>query len=147
MFLDSDFLWFIGNVPDLADFSQIFSQVLDRSPPLLSSFASSCDPTLPSSLQDWKAAQLADPACLDSLDPDSLASCNGLHVYRDSDFPSRILVPSALREPLTRQHHADLHHLAHAKVHTSLARHYFWPSMKAYSSLARRLRRMRKRER
>jgi hypothetical protein len=131
MFLDSDFLWFIGNVPDLADFSQIFSQVLDRSPPLLSSFASSRDPTLPSSLQDWKAAQLADPACLDSLDPDSLASCNGLHVYRDPDFPSRILVPSALREPLTRQHHADLHHLAHAKVHTSLARHYFWPSMKA----------------
>ncbi len=41
------------------------------------------------------------------------------------------MVPTALREPLTRQHHADLHHLAHAKVHTSLARHYFWPSMRA----------------
>ncbi len=71
------------------------------------------------------------PACLDSIDPDSLASCNGLHVYRDPDFPLRILVPPALREPLTRQHHADLHHLAHAKVHTSLARHYYWPSMQS----------------
>jgi hypothetical protein len=41
------------------------------------------------------------------------------------------VVSTTLREPLTRQHHADLHHLAHAKVHTSLARHYFWPSMRA----------------
>jgi hypothetical protein len=131
MFLDSDFLWFIGNVPELSDFSQIFAQVLDCPPPLLSSFASSRNTTLPSSLQDWKAAQLADPTCLDSIDPDSLASCNGLHVYRDPDFPSRILVPPALREPLTRQHHADLHHISHPKVHTSLARHYYWPSMKS----------------
>jgi hypothetical protein len=60
MFLDSDFLWFIGNVPELSDFSQIFAQVLDCPPPLLSCFASTRDTTLPSSLQEWKAAQLAD---------------------------------------------------------------------------------------
>jgi hypothetical protein len=131
MFLDSDFLWFIGNIPELSDFSQIFSQVLDRSPPLLECHASARHPSLPASLQDWKSAQLADPDCLASIDPDSLASCDGLHVFRDPDFPSRIVVPLALREPLTRQHHADLHHLAHAKVHTSLARHYFWPSMRS----------------
>ncbi len=33
MFLDSDFLWFIGSIPELADFAQIFSHVLDRPPP------------------------------------------------------------------------------------------------------------------
>jgi hypothetical protein len=125
MFLDSDFLWFIGNVPELSDCSQIFSQVLDRSCPLLKYHASTRDTTLPSSLLDWKSVQLTDPDCLASIDPDSLASCNGLHVYRDPDLPSRILVSLALRKPPTRQHHADLHHLAHAKVHTSLARHYF----------------------
>jgi hypothetical protein len=71
MFLDSDFLWFIGNIPALSDFSQIFAQVLDRSSPLLESFAIIRNVTLPSSLQDWKSAQSADPDCLVSIDPDS----------------------------------------------------------------------------
>ncbi len=56
MFLDSDFLWFIGNVPDLSDFSQIFAHVLDCPSPLLSSFAFTRDVILPSSLQAWKDA-------------------------------------------------------------------------------------------
>jgi hypothetical protein len=129
MFLDSDFLWFIGNIPSLSSFSKFFSHVLDRASPLLEAFASR-NHTLPASLTEWKAAQIADPDCLASIDPDHLASCNGLHVFRDTDFPSRIIVPSDLREPLTRQHHADLLHVSHPKVLTSLARHYWWPTIK-----------------
>jgi hypothetical protein len=75
MFLDSDFLWFIDNIPELSDFAKIFSQVLDRSSPLLEYHASTCDLSLPSSLQEWKSAQLANSDCLASIDPDSLASC------------------------------------------------------------------------
>jgi hypothetical protein len=30
MFIDSDFFWFIGNIPSLSIFSKLFSQVLDR---------------------------------------------------------------------------------------------------------------------
>jgi hypothetical protein len=122
MYLDSDFLWFIGNILFLSEFSQIFSQVLLCALPLLKAFSTTWDQTLHSSLDEWKFARLADLDCLDSLDPESIASWNGLHVYRDPDFPCRIIVPTTLREPLTRQHHADLHHLAHTKVHTSLAR-------------------------
>ena len=78
----------------------------------------------------WKDAQTADPAFLDNIPPDSLLLCEGFALHRDPDFPSRILVPPALREALTRQHHADLQHVSHPKVLTSLARHYFWPTMK-----------------
>ncbi len=116
IFLDSDFLWFIGNIPSLSNFSKIFSQVLDRASLLLEAFASRTH-TLPSSLAEWKTAQLADPDCLASIDPDHLASCNGLHVFRDTDFPSRIVVPPDLRELLTRQHHADLLHVSHPKAY------------------------------
>jgi hypothetical protein len=65
------------------------------------------------------------------MDPDSLAICNGLTLFKNADFPSRILVPSSLRDAFIMQHHHDLQHLSPPKVHTSLARHYFWPTMKA----------------
>jgi hypothetical protein len=65
-----------------------------------------------------------------TLDPDSLATCNGLTIYKEPDFPSRILVPPSLRDALIRQHHHDLQHVSHPKVLTSLSRHYFWPHMK-----------------
>jgi hypothetical protein len=81
-------------------------------------------------MTDWKNAQDNEPDFFKSLDPDSLALCNGLTVYKDADCPSRILVPPSLRTQLIRQHHADLQHVSHTKVLTSLSRHYFWPAMK-----------------
>jgi transposase InsO family protein len=131
MFLDSDQLWFIGNVAPLHNFAKIYSQVLQQAPPLLTHFAATRDATLPTTIAAWKDAQTADPAFLADIPPASLLLCDGLSLHRDLDFPSRILVPPALREALTRQHHADLQHVSHPKVLTSLARHYFWPTMKA----------------
>ncbi len=124
MFLDSDQLWFIGNIPALHDFAKIYSQVLKRPPPLLEHFASSRNPTLPSTIAEWKDAQTRDPDFLADIPPESLLLCDGLSLYKDPDFPSRILVPPTLREALTCQHHADLNHVSHPKVLTSLARHY-----------------------
>jgi transposase InsO family protein len=86
--------------------------------------------TLPTTIAAWKLAQDEDPAFLADIPPDSLIICDGLSLHKDPDFPSRILVPPALREALVRQHHADLQHLSHAKVLTSLARHYHWPTIK-----------------
>ncbi len=100
-------------------------------PPLLAHFAASRDATLPTTIAAWKAAQHADPAFLDAIPPESLLLCDGLSLHKDADFPSRILVPPVLREALTRQHPADLQHVSHPKVLTSLARHYFLPAMKA----------------
>ncbi len=67
----------------------------------------------PSTIADWKNAQDTEPDFLQLLDPDTLAHCNGLSVLKDADFPSRILVPPSLRDPLTRQHHYDLQHVSH----------------------------------
>jgi hypothetical protein len=63
--------------------------------------------------------------------PDSLATCNGLALFKNATFPSRIIVPPSLRDALITQHHHDLQHISSPKVHTSLARHIFWPTMKA----------------
>ena len=130
MFLDSDQLWFVGNLPSLQQYSKIYAQILQRSPPLLEHFAGSRDPTLPTTIAAWKQAQADDPAFLDAIPPASLLLCEGLTLFKDPDFPSCILVPPSLREALVRQHHADLQHLLHPKVLTSLARHYHWPTMK-----------------
>jgi hypothetical protein len=129
MFLDSDQIWIVGNIPALHQFHRIHSQVLLR-PALLEIFANSLHPNLPTNLVDWKHAQDNEPEFFSTLDPDTLATCNDLTVYKDADFPSRILVPPSLRDQLIRQHHADLQHVSHSKVLTSLARHYFWNSMK-----------------
>ena len=131
MFLDSDQVWFIGNIPTLHQFSKIYAQVLQRPAPLLEHFASQRNPSLPNTLAEWKHAQTSDPDFLADIPPDSLLLCDGLSLYKGPDFPSRILVPPHLREPLVRQHHADLQHMSHPKVLTSLARHYHWPAMKA----------------
>ena len=131
MFLDSDQVWFIGNIPLLHHFSKIYAQVLTRPAPLLEHFASQRNPSLPSTLDEWKHAQTSDPDFLSEIPSDSILLCDGLSLNKCPDFPSRILVPPSLREPLTRQHHADLNHVSHPKVLTSLARHYHWPSMKA----------------
>jgi transposase InsO family protein len=131
MFLDSDHLWIMGNIPSLQSFSKIYSQVLTRPSPLLELFGTTLHPNLPSTLMDWKHAQDNEPEFLQTLNPESLAKCNGLTIFKDPTFPSRILVPPSLREALIRQHHADLQHVSHTKVHTSLARYYFWPSLRA----------------
>jgi transposase InsO family protein len=131
MFLDSDHLWIMGNIPSLQSFSKIYSQVLDRPSPLLELFGTTLHPNLPSTLMEWKHAQDTEPEFLQNIDPDSLAKCNGLTIFKDATFPSRILVPPSLRDALIRQHHADLQHVSHNKVFTSLARHYFWPSLRS----------------
>jgi hypothetical protein len=48
MFLDSDQMWFIVNIPDLHHFSKIYAQLLQRPAPLLEHFAASRNPILPS---------------------------------------------------------------------------------------------------
>jgi hypothetical protein len=111
MFLDSDHLWFLGNMPSLSDFCKIFSQILDRPSPLLSHYAGTLLTPVPTTLDEWRQAQLLEPEFLTLLDPDSLANCNGLHVFRSADFPSRILVPPSLRANLITRHHHDLQHV------------------------------------
>jgi hypothetical protein len=131
MFLDSDHIWIVGNIPALHQFHRIHSQVLHCPAPLLEIYNNTLHPNLPTNLVDWKHAQDNEPDFLAKLDPATLANCNGLTVYKDAHFPSRILVPPTLRDQLTRQHHADLQHVSHPKVLTSLSRHYFWPNMKS----------------
>jgi hypothetical protein len=131
MFLDSDYLWFLGNLPSLAKFSKIFAMVLDRPSPLVSHYANTLPVLVPTTLDAWKQAQRLEADFLTHLDPDSLADCNGLTVFKSADFPSRILVPPSLRDALITQHHHELQHVSHPKVLTSLARHFFWPAMKA----------------
>ncbi len=108
IFLDSDQIWIVGNIPDLHRFHQIHAQVLHRPAPLLEVFSNTLHPNLPSTILEWKHAQDTHPDFLQTLDPDSLATCNGLSVYKDKDFPSRVLVPPPLRDQLIRQHHYDL---------------------------------------
>jgi hypothetical protein len=131
MFLDSDHLWFLGNMPSLQELSKIFSHVLDRPSPLLCQYNTALPTHVPTTLDEWRQAQQNEPDFLTVLAPNFLVLCNGLTLFKDADFPSRILVPPSLREPLTQQHHADLQHVSHPKVLTSLARYYFWPAMKA----------------
>ncbi len=98
MFLDSDHLWVIGNLPSLAEFSKIFSHVLNRPSPLLSHHYAGTIPTqVPTTLEKWKQAQQQDPDFLTLMDPDSLATCNGLTIFKNAAFPSRILVPPSIR--------------------------------------------------
>jgi hypothetical protein len=115
----------------LAEFSKIFSTVLDRPSPLLSHYAGSLPTHLPATLDEWRQAQKLEADFITRLDPYSLADCSGLTVFKSADFPSRILVPPSLRDALITQHHHDLQHVSHPKVLTSLARHFFWPAMKA----------------
>jgi hypothetical protein len=121
MFLDSDQLWFIGNIVPLHNFAKLYSQVLQQPLPLSAHFAASRNATLPTTIVAWKDAQAADPAVLDDIPPESLLLCDGLSLHKDADFSSHIIVPPTLREALTRQHHADLQHVSHPKVLTSLA--------------------------
>jgi hypothetical protein len=111
MFLDSDHIWIIGNVPDLHLFHHIYSYVLDGPAPLLTTFANTLYPNLPTTLDEWKHAQQTNPEFLLALDPDSLASIYGLTVFMVPDFPSRILVPPTFQSQLIRQHHHDLQHV------------------------------------
>jgi hypothetical protein len=97
MFLDSDQIWIIGNVPNLQHFHPIYSHVLHRPTPLLETFVNTLHPNLPTTMTDWKNAQDNEHDFFTALDPDSLALCNGLTVYKDADFPSHILVPPSLR--------------------------------------------------
>jgi hypothetical protein len=93
MFLDSDQLWFLGNLPTLQLFSKIYAQLLSRPAPLLEHFHTTRDTSLPTTIAEWKNAQLDDPAFLTDISPESLLLSDGLSLFKDPDFPSRILVP------------------------------------------------------
>ncbi len=69
MFLDSDQLWFLSNLPTLQQFSKIYAQLLSRPPPLLEHFATTRDMTLPTTIAAWKLAQDDDPAFLADIPP------------------------------------------------------------------------------
>jgi len=85
---------------------------------------------LPTTIEAWTEVQDDDPELLNGTDPTQISDTNGLKTLHDDDFPSRIIVPHSLREPLSRQHHADLQHLSHTKVLASLQRHYYWPTIR-----------------
>ncbi len=107
MFLDSDQIWIVGNIPALHQFHRIHSQVLLRPAPHLEIFAKSLHPNLPTKLVDWKHAQDNEPDFLSTLDPDTLATCNGLTVYKDADLfpvshPRSPLPPGPTHSPTPR---------------------------------------------
>ncbi len=72
MFLDSNQLWFLGNLPTLQQFSKIYAQLLSRPPPLLEHFATAWKQALPTTISAWKQAQEDDPAFLAEIPPESL---------------------------------------------------------------------------
>ncbi len=82
IFLDSDQIWIIGNIPDLHLFHRIYSQVLLRPAPLLTTFANTLHPNLPTTLDEWKHAQQNAPEFRQTMDPESLASINGLTIFK-----------------------------------------------------------------
>jgi transposase InsO family protein len=127
--LDMDMMWLIGHIPTLlAHHAEIFSLLLDLPSPLLQHYPT--DASFPDTLQEWTIAQQQDdPQFTADLTPDSIFSHNNLTLYRDPDFPSRIVVPTHLREKLARKIHVDLHHLSAPKVLASLSCHYFWSTM------------------
>ncbi len=93
MFLDSDQLWFIGNIPELLQYAKIYSQVLLRPSPLLEHFATARNTQLPTTIAEWRNVQHDDPTFLTDIPSTALVLCDGLSLYKDHDFPSLILVP------------------------------------------------------
>ncbi len=57
MFLDSDHLWFLGNMLSLHEFSKIYHQVLDRPSPLLCQYHTAMRTHVPTTLDKWRQAQ------------------------------------------------------------------------------------------
>jgi hypothetical protein len=74
MFLDSDQLWFLGNLPTHQQFSKLYAP--DPTPPPTTTpagtFASSCSATLPTTIAAWKQAQTDDSTFLADVPSDSL---------------------------------------------------------------------------
>ena len=135
VYLATDKVWLIGNVEETQELRQVFHLEISTAAPL-SCYSTSANAQvqdeieIPSTLEEWKDAQ-QDLDLSQEYSPDQISNLDGLLILSTEDFPSLIVVPPHLREPLTRQHHAQLHHLSHAKVYTSLSRHYTWPSMRA----------------
>ena len=132
MMLESNMIWIIGNIPELADFAETFSAQLCTPAPLLC-YSTVLDngSSLPSTLEDWAQTQSSDPHFSDDLPDESLVAVrDGLSVYLHDDSPARIIVPPSLREQLVRETHVRMHHLGATKVHHCLRQSYFWPAMR-----------------
>jgi hypothetical protein len=56
---------------------------------------------------------------------------DGVKFYLADNDAAKVIVPNHLRALLSRQRHLTLCHLGHAKVHSSLAKDYYWPGMAA----------------
>ncbi len=97
-------LWLIGNIKELTHHAKIFSLFLDRPSPLLQYYYPS-NPILTKTLNEWTHAQRDDSDLLHNVDPTQHFMHDDFSLYRDPDFPSRIIVPSHLRETLVRQLH------------------------------------------
>jgi hypothetical protein len=125
--MDSDMLWLIGNIPTLHRLAEFFYVLLERPSPILEHYPITT--ALPQTLKESTTAQQGDPELLTTLDPASVSTSNHLALFHEPDFPSHIIVPAHLRNPLICEYHVDLQHLSAPKVATTLARHYFWPKM------------------
>ena len=66
-FLESEMLWFIGNIPELSNHCEIFANIKPTPAPLLE-FRASIVSHLPVSLDDWRDAQADDNELLEGID-------------------------------------------------------------------------------
>ena len=83
-------------------------------------------------LETWLKEQKAslsgekDPSIAATMSTDE----TGLLVHVECGGISKIYVPAQRREALIQLHHESLSHLAAAKTSTSLARYFYWPSLR-----------------
>ena len=149
VYLETDLLWVVGNIPELSAVAEIYDHELTTPAPLCQFSGTvsgdntelitketilpgtpSEERTLPTSLEEWADAQAADDSLLEGYEAGSIADVNGLKTFVGADFPTLIIVPLQLREPLVRKVHADLQHVNHRKVLDNMSKHYFWKDMK-----------------
>ena len=133
-YLSTDKLWVIGNIPELSPLREIYYNDFETPAPL-SIYANTAtdddDVDIPTTIEEWIQEQEKESALSDQYPENETSNLDGLLIKKDPHFSTLIIVPTSLREPLTRQHHAQLHHLSHVKVHSSLSRHYTWPGMRS----------------
>jgi hypothetical protein len=133
-YLSTDKLWVIGNIPELSPLREIYYNDFETPAPL-SIYANTAtdddDVDIPTTIEEWIQEQAKESALSDKHPENETSNLDGLLIKKDPHFSTLIIAPTSLREPLTRQHHAQLHRLSHVKVHSSLSRHYTWPGMRS----------------
>jgi hypothetical protein len=134
--LATQMMWIIGNVPGLLKASVIFATTITTPAPFLESYSAIANlpqaPAfdIPRSIEQWIEAQADDPTCLDGIPADDIVEQDGLLLHITEEFEPRIIVPTAPREALIRQHHADIFHLGPDKTTTPCGSPTSGPSWK-----------------